>query len=102
MISYPKWLYHKNEAPKIVKTKEEHEALGEGWHETPIAIDQEPNETPKEPTADQASSEETEDSKQIGSMTVAELKAALISAGAPEEDIKGLKKEELIAKLGAM
>lgn len=38
MSVYPKWLYHKSEEPKVVKSKEEHEALGKGWEESPEAF----------------------------------------------------------------
>jgi hypothetical protein len=33
---YPKWLYHASEDPKIVNDPDEHEALGEGWRESPV------------------------------------------------------------------
>lgn len=32
---YPKWLYHKTKDAVIVNSKEEHDALGKGWQETP-------------------------------------------------------------------
>lgn len=32
---YPKWLYHKTRDAVIVNSKEEHDALGKGWQETP-------------------------------------------------------------------
>lgn len=35
---YPKWLYHKTEASKIVQTKDEHEQAGKGWKEVPFTI----------------------------------------------------------------
>ncbi len=48
MSQYPKWLYHKSEAAKIVQTKEEHDALIGRWEETPAAFDQEQVSAPKE------------------------------------------------------
>lgn len=38
-IEYPKFLYHHEQAPKIVKSKEEHEALGKEWMESPAEIE---------------------------------------------------------------
>lgn len=38
-MSYPKFLYHETEEPRIVNDPAEHEALGEGWEETPAAFD---------------------------------------------------------------
>lgn len=35
-MNYPKWLYHATEKPVVVQNAEEHEALGEGWHESPV------------------------------------------------------------------
>jgi hypothetical protein len=39
-MSYPKFLYHKSELPKIVESKEEHEALGNEWAEVPFESDE--------------------------------------------------------------
>lgn len=33
---YPKWKYHAFEVPKIVHSKEEETALGEGWSDRPV------------------------------------------------------------------
>lgn len=35
-IEYPKALYHAIEETRIVHSREEHEALGSGWHEAPL------------------------------------------------------------------
>lgn len=96
---YPKWIYHENEAPKLVKTKEEHDQAGKGWEETPFAVSEKSNEAQKESKANQS-----EEIKKVDfvAMTVAELKAALIGKGVPEADLKGLKKDELIVKMGTI
>jgi hypothetical protein len=37
-VEYPKWLYHRNLAPRIVNGPEEEAALGPEWTETPGAV----------------------------------------------------------------
>lgn len=37
-MSYPKWLYHAEKEPIVVKDQKEHEALGAGWVESPADI----------------------------------------------------------------
>ena len=37
MEQYPKWLYHAESDPKLVNDPDEHEALGAGWEESPVA-----------------------------------------------------------------
>lgn len=65
-MNYPKWLYHASEAPKIVSTKDEHEALGKGWEETPAAFDKKQDEKTEKPQTDKkktkAISEQVKDS----------------------------------------
>lgn len=39
-IEYPKYLYHATEAAQVVQSKEEHEALGEGWQESPVMAEE--------------------------------------------------------------
>jgi hypothetical protein len=34
-MSYPKWLYHKDKEALIVKSEDEHKALGDEWAESP-------------------------------------------------------------------
>ena len=48
MTCYPKFLYHPEKAPRVVKSKEEHEALGPGWVESPAEFGVEtcPGKTP--------------------------------------------------------
>ena len=43
-MSYPSWRYHKSGQSKIVKSKEEDQALGSDWADTPAAFDE-----PKKP-----------------------------------------------------
>lgn len=105
MSVYPKWIYSKDHEAKIVHSKEEHEAH-KGWEETPTAFDQKQDETPLQSETDQASEKPSETSevktKDLVSMTVAQLKSALLEKGVEAEELKGLKKDELIVKLGAM
>ena len=50
-IEYPKFVFHKTQGHKIVQTKEEHEALGKGWEETPAAFNKKQDEKEPQPTA---------------------------------------------------
>jgi hypothetical protein len=36
-IEFPKFVYHKTLKPKVIKTKEEFESLGEEWQEVPFS-----------------------------------------------------------------
>ena len=38
MIEYPKWLYSFSDNPVIVQSKEEGDALGAGWFESPADV----------------------------------------------------------------
>lgn len=37
-MHYPKWLYHRTEAARLVQDPDEQTALGEEWAETPAAF----------------------------------------------------------------
>lgn len=37
-IEYPKWLYHAEKAPQIVKSEADAKALGSDWVETPADV----------------------------------------------------------------
>lgn len=39
-MSYPKWLYHREESPQVVNDPDEHEALGAGWEESPADFEE--------------------------------------------------------------
>jgi hypothetical protein len=39
-IEYPKWIYHKDYAPKIVNSPEEFAASGSGWKESPAELNE--------------------------------------------------------------
>jgi hypothetical protein len=45
-VEYPKYLYHREQAAKVVADPEEHAALGEGWQEKPY--EQEPTPEPEQ------------------------------------------------------
>lgn len=40
-IEYPKWLYHPEEQPRVVQSREEHEALDARWVEHPDEVESE-------------------------------------------------------------
>ena len=103
MTVYPKWLYHKTLPEKVVNSKEEHDALGKGWEETPAAFDKKSDEASQESTGDKNQGSKEPDIKKVNfaAMTVKELKEALIKNGKTEEELKTLKKDELIVLLGA-
>jgi hypothetical protein len=103
-MSYPKWIYHKTEAAKIVNTEVEHEQAGEGWEETPAAFDEKSDETPAEPKGNQEPGNKEPDIKEVDftKMSVKELTEALVKNGVEEKSLKGKKKDELIAMLGAI
>jgi hypothetical protein len=44
MKQYPKFLYHRELEPVVVADPIEHEALGEGWAESPAAFEETPAE----------------------------------------------------------
>lgn len=104
---FPKWFYHKEIKPdgKIIYSKEEFVALGEGWKETPAAFTQESDEAPEKSTGDQAEGEQGKApiaQDDFAKMTVAQIKEFLINSGVAEDELKGLKKDQLIAKVGEL
>ena len=104
-MSYPKWIYHKTEAPKIVNSEAEHEQAGKGWEETPAAFDQESDEKKGESEKSKGQTPSGKTPIQETDFTkwkVADLKAYLIEKGVEAEDLEGLKKDDLIAKIGAL
>jgi hypothetical protein len=56
-MNYPKWVYHRTEAPRVVEDATEHLALGEGWAESPA--DLETPDVPPEKVARKKASKET-------------------------------------------
>jgi hypothetical protein len=50
MIEFPKWKYHKTETALIVHTKEQEEALGHGWVNSPAHVDVPPAVEPQKKT----------------------------------------------------
>lgn len=118
-MQYPKYLYHKTEAPKIVQTKEEHEALGKGWEETPAAFDKKQTPQTSQPqagsdeTGDQIGSGDNTDSQDpaltapidladFANKSKAELIEFLVSKGVPEKGLKAKKVDDLISMIGKL
>ena len=105
MEQYPKWIYHKTIPAKIVETKEDHDAQGPEWKETPFVISEEQVAATDEPTADKAEGEQRKapiKEADFTKMKVAELKAYLIENGVAADEVDSLKKDELIAKIGSL
>nr|BFD63164.1 hypothetical protein BdHM001_18450 [Bdellovibrio sp. HM001] len=102
---YPKWIYHKTQAPKIVNNEVEHEQAGEGWEETPAAFDKKSNEAPEAPTNGEGEGEQTKapiQEKDFTKMTKPQLIAYLVEKGVDETELKKLNKDDLIAKVGEL
>ena len=47
--NYPKWIFKQGEAPRLVQTKADHEALGSGYFENPAFMGEEPRAEGSEP-----------------------------------------------------
>ena len=105
MQHYPKWIFHKTLPAMIVETKEEHDAQGPEWKETPAAFIEEQASAPEKSATDKAEGEQgSAPIKEVDftKMKVADLKAYLSERGVPAEEVEGLKKDELIAKIGSL
>ncbi len=108
-MTYPKWLYHKTNQPKVVQSEEEHAGLGEGWEETPTAFDQEQAPQAEEPKADENQTGKIDESSShrghvegepLEKMSVKELRSLAEKAGATKAELKEFNtKAELIAFL---
>lgn len=94
-MSYPKWLYHKTEAPKLLVSEEQELALGKGWEDTPAAF----TTTESESIAKESGHKGHEDGEPIEKMTKAELEAELLKKGADAASFKGMNKSELFEML---
>lgn len=104
-MSYPKWIYHKTQEPKIVTSEAEHAKAGNGWEETPAAFDKKSDEKTEKSAGDQAESEQIKapiKEADFTKMKIADLKAYLFEKGIAEEQFKDLKKDELIALIGKL
>lgn len=118
---YPKWLYHQTKEAVIVHDLEQEKALGEGWVESPALFSDEvkPLDPPAIETEDDLSedqdlltpeSEQPQEAEKANElkkhdflkMRVDELKAYLVERGASAEEVKSLRKDELIAKIGEL
>lgn len=97
---FPRWRYHKTLAGRIVKSAEENEALGEGWEDSPAAF--EVSEDVKRSEADVDGEKSALKDQNLVAMKNDELREILIEAGIAAADLKGLKKDELIAKIGEL
>lgn len=69
-MSYPKWIYHKTEAPKVVNSKEGHDQAGKGWEEAPFAQDQEQVPTKEEQTETEVGSTKESDGSADGKVNI--------------------------------
>jgi hypothetical protein len=62
-MSYPKWIYHKTEQPKIVQTKEEHDSLKGDWKEVPFESVEKQVEAAEKPQTSETEENHTPDVK---------------------------------------
>ena len=119
----PTWLYHKTLEAKVFTTEESaKEALKSGWADSPAQFEgqhenlgsqtptvddkkqdaQTPEQTPSEDKSGEAADKPITKQNFI-KMTIAELKAYLISQGVSEDAVKKIKqKDQLIAKIGEL
>lgn len=97
---YPKWIYHKTLGEKVVNSKEDHDAQGPGWEETPAAFDQKSDEKAEKSPADKKEAGKELETADFAEMTKAEIIEFLASKGVDEKDLKKLSKDQLIAKVG--
>lgn len=82
MQAYPKMIYHETLAPKIVKSKEEHENWGEDWKESPADF-----------------IKEGKPSVELEKLSDADLKALALEKGVSKKKLKDLSNEEIIKLL---
>lgn len=99
---YPTYMYHEKIAPegKVINSQEEFDALDEGWKETPAEFGKKQDEKADEETKDKNGKAPQIKETDYTKLKVAELKELLISKGVAESELDGLKKDELIAKVG--
>lgn len=90
-MSFPKWLYHAKEGAKLIETEEQEKALGAGWEDHPDKL-KEDEKKPKGKIKEM----------DLVAMKVGELRAILTEAGVDAEELKGLQKDDLIAKIGEL
>lgn len=121
MSTLPTWLYHKKHEAKVFETAEAVEkAKAEGWVDTPAKFeaqnedngqetqpsgDQKPTETKPEqtPGEDKGGAEAKPITKEnYIKWSLKKLKEFLVAAGVDEKSLKGLEKDELIAKIGEL
>lgn len=101
---YPKVIYKADGQTMTVNSKEEHDEAGKGWEETPAAFDKKSDEKAAKSPSDKTKTGKGSKLKEadLVAMTVAELKAYLSEEGKADEELKGLRKDELIALAGAL
>lgn len=114
------WLFHKTKPAKIFNSAEEIEkALADGWFESPVEVEHE-NVGEQIPVAndqkqDAQTPEQTPSKNEDGAghakpiqkenyikWSVKKLKDFLIASGVKADELKGLEKDELIAKIGEL
>lgn len=61
-VEFPKWMYHKTEAPKLVQNESELKGLGKDWKESPIEAEVKPLTPDEEVSKSAGGSEEKDES----------------------------------------
>lgn len=103
-MNYPKWIYHKTEAPKIVNSEAEHEQAGKGWEETPAAFDQRSDEKAEKSTDDQAQTSKALAEADFSEMNKSQIIEFILSKdeSRDEKSLKKMTKDDLIALVGQL
>lgn len=116
------WLFHKTKPAKIFNSAEEIEkALADGWFESPVEVEHEnvgtqvpvandqkqdetkPEQTPSENEAGKPDAKPKPIQKEnYVKWSVKKLKDFLVESGVKADELKGLEKDELIAKIGEL
>lgn len=66
-VHYPKYLYHATEPARVVHSEDEHDAIGEGWHESPADLTKpEIEKAPAAPSANAVALEKMTKAQLIG------------------------------------
>lgn len=87
---YPKWKYHRTEAPKVVNDEQEEKDLGEGWEEAPIEAEAAPSKEAGDDHGDDDTKTEIKDQNDD---------SQLIEVPAVVVDLHHMKEDELIDML---
>lgn len=89
-IEFPKWVYHRTEAPKVVKSEVEFSAIRGDWREYPFVKDE-----PSKKDIVEKPAEIDEKSVLIG-MSEDEIMTTAMKAGITKKQMKGKTRDEIV------